>query len=245
MMHTMTSSTSTFEIQRANERGSADHGWLQTSHSFSFADYFDERRMNWGALRVFNDDRVAPGMGFGRHPHRDMEILTYVLEGELEHEDSMGNARVVAPGGVQYLSAGTGITHSEYNRSAENSVHFVQMWVVPHAAGLAPRYGQVDFTREDRLNRWLPIATGEAGIEARIAIWQDATAYVARVEEATLTKTLRDGRKAFLFVAAGDVTVDGNALGAGDAVRLAGARELAIAGTGELVLWDIPPDEGP
>ncbi len=240
-MRTMTSTTATFEIQRAGERGNADHGWLRTSHSFSFADYIDPRRMHWGALRVFNDDVVAAGRGFGTHPHRDMEILTYVLDCLLEHKDSLGNVGVVGAGAVQYVSAGTGLAHSEYNHSAEHPVHFVQMWVVPHAAGLAPRYGQVDYTREDRLNRWLPIATGEAGIAARIAIWQEATAYVARLESAKLTKSLRADRKAFFFVGSGDVTVNGEALHAGDAVRIAGALELTVTGTGELVLWDVPP----
>ena len=233
---------SQFLIQPAAERGHADHGWLDTHHSFSFADYDDPNYENWGALRVFNDDVVAPGKGFGRHPHRDMEILTYVLEGELEHKDSMGNIGVVSAGAVQYLSAGTGVAHSEYNHSAQKPVHFVQMWVVPHAVGLPPRYGQIDYTLADRLNRWLPIATGEVGIEARIALWQDATAYVARVENDSVSMALRAGRKAFLFVASGSVDVDGHALGAGDAVRLAGARDLVVSGTGELVLWDVPPD---
>ncbi|MBD5655147.1 MAG: pirin family protein, partial [Candidatus Eremiobacteraeota bacterium] len=169
-------------IQRSSERARFDHGWLQTSHSFSFAGYVDPGNLNWGALRVFNDDVVQAGTGFGTHAHRDMEILTYVLEGELEHRDSMGNVGVVRPGGVQYLSAGTGVKHSEYNHSAERPVHFVQMWVVPQANGLAPRYGQVDFTLEDRRDRWLTVASGEGGVEAPIAIWQDATAYVARVE---------------------------------------------------------------
>ncbi len=233
----------TFEIQRAAERGHANQGWLQTSHSFSFADYVDPQRMQWGALRVFNDDIIAPGRGFGRHPHRDMEILTYVLEGELEHTDSMGNVGVVGAGSVQYLSAGTGIAHSEANHSAQRSVHLVQMWVVPHSGGLAPRYGQMNYTRADRTNRWLPIATGEAGIDACIAIWQDATAYVARIEGAVLSKTLRAGRKAFFFVAAGDVSVNDAELSDGDAVRIAGEVELTVSGTGELVLWDLPPYE--
>lgn len=238
-----TTTESQFLIQRAAERGHADHGWLDTHHSFSFADYFDPKFTNWGALRVLNDDIVAPGKGFGRHPHRDMEILTYVLEGELEHKDSMGNIGVVGAGAVQYLSAGTGVAHSEYNHSAEKPVHFVQMWVVPHAAGLAPRYGQVDYTLADRLNRWLPIATGESGVDARIALWQDATAYVARIENESLTKSFRTDRKAFLFVASGSVVANGNALGAGDAVRLGGAQDLTVTGVGELVLWDVPPLE--
>jgi quercetin 2,3-dioxygenase len=227
-------------VQRAGERGSFDHGWLQTAHSFSFADYVDPANTNWGALRVFNDDVIAPGQGFGKHPHRDMEILTYVLSGELEHRDSMGNVGVVRAGGVQYLSAGTGIAHSEYNHSAENPVHLVQMWVLPQAAGLTPRYGQVDFSLAERQDRWLPIATGETGIDARIAIWQDATAYVARIEHETLDFTLRAGRRGFLFVATGTLDVNGERLQAGDALRLSGPIDLHAGGNGEAVLWDVP-----
>lgn len=232
--------TGTFHIQRASERATYDHGWLQTSHSFSFASYFDPDNLNWGALRVFNDDVVAPGKGFGTHPHRDMEILTYVLDGELEHKDSMGNVGVVKPGGVQYLSAGAGIAHSEYNHSATDPVHFVQMWVVPHAAGLKPRYGQIDFTTAERLDRWLAIASGEAGVAAPIAIWQDATAYVARLATAHLTKPVRAGRYAFLFVASGDVTLGAETLHAGDAARIAGPFDIDVRGAGEIVLWDVP-----
>jgi len=192
-------------------------------------------------LRVFNDDVVAPGRGFGTHPHRDMEILTYVLDGELEHRDSMGNVGIVRSGGVQYLSAGTGISHSEVNHSDERPLHFVQMWVVPKAQRLEPRYGQVDFDRAARTNTWLTIASGRPGIEAPIAIWQDATADVARLEGTRLTKSIAEGRFAFLFVAAGNVTFDGtHALEAGDAVRIAGPVEIDVEGTGELVLWDTP-----
>jgi len=227
-------------IQRSDERAYFDHGWLKTNHSFSFADYFDPNNTHWGALSVFNDDVVAPGQGFGTHPHRNMEILTYVLEGELEHKDSMGNIGVVRPGGVQYLSAGTGVAHSEYNHSTEHPVHFVQMWVLPRAQGLAPRYGQVDFTLAERRDRWLTIASGEAGIEAPIAIWQDATAYVARLETARLTKAVRAGRKAFLFVASGEVALNGETLHAGDAARIAGPFEIDASGAGEIVLWDVP-----
>jgi redox-sensitive bicupin YhaK (pirin superfamily) len=233
--------TSNIAIQRSGERAFFDHGWLKTYHSFSFAGYQDPRNLNWGALRVFNDDTVAPGKGFGTHPHRDMEILTYVLDGELEHKDSMGNIGVVRPGGVQYLSAGTGIAHSEYNHSAEHPVHFVQMWVMPHAAGLKPRYGQVDFTVADRLNRWLPIASGRAEVASPIAIWQDAAAYVARLEGATLTHDVAASRFAFLFVGTGTATVNGETLGAGDAARIAGPIELSVNGSdAEIVLWDVP-----
>ncbi len=227
--------------QRSGARAYFDHGWLKTYHSFSFADYYDPENLHWGALRVFNDDVIEAGEGFGTHPHRDMEILTYVLDGELEHRDSMGNHGVVAPGGVQYLSAGTGITHSEFNHSKERPVHLVQMWVLPHAKNLAPRYGQIDYTRTDRLNRWLPIATGQPGIESRIAIWQDATCYVARVEGAPLSLSLGAGRYGFLFLADGEAEIGGESLRAGDALRLQGAFETTIRSAGaELVFWDTP-----
>ena len=231
----------TFAVQRSGERAFFDHGWLKTYHSFSFAGYHDPQNQNWGALRVFNDDTVAPGEGFGTHPHRDMEILTYVLDGELEHRDSMGNIGVVRPGGMQYLSAGTGTAHSEYNHSAEHPVHFVQMWVVPQAAGLKPRYGQVDFTRADRTNTLLAIASGTSGVEAPIALWQDAVAYVARIEGATLAHSLAAGRFAYAFVASGTATLNGEILEAGDAARIAGPLGLSLSGNGaEIVLWDVP-----
>jgi len=235
-----TTSAPVFAVERAADRAYFDHGWLQTYHSFSFADYYDPRNVNWGALRVFNDDVIAPGRGFGTHPHRDMEILTYVLEGELEHRDSMGNVGVVLPGGVQYVSAGTGIAHSEFNHSTQSPVRLVQMWVLPRARGLRPQYGQVDYTLEDRRNVWLPIASGREGVDARIAIWQDATASVARLEGAPLSRHLDDGRFGFLFVADGSVTVNGHALRRGDAVRLRGPIEIDASGTGELVFWDVP-----
>jgi redox-sensitive bicupin YhaK (pirin superfamily) len=232
---------SAFAIQRSGERAFFDFGWLQTYHSFSFADYFDPKNLNWGALRVFNDDVVQPGKGFGTHPHRDMEILTYVFEGELEHKDSMGNVGVIRPGAVQYLSAGTGITHSEYNHSAVHPVHLVQMWVLPRAQGLKPQYGQVDYTLDERRNRWLPIASGEPGVSSKIAIWQDASAYVARIENTALHFSLRAGRLAYLFAGPGEIVANGEALRQGDAVRIAGPLELEISGNGEAVLWDVPP----
>jgi len=149
-----------FSIQRANERTSFDHGWLKTSHSFSFAEYYDANNVNWGALRVFNDDTVDAGAGFPPHPHRDMEIFTYVISGELEHQDTMGNRGVVGPGGIQFMSAGTGVRHSEFNHSQTNDVHFVQMWVVPDEGGITPGYEQLDI--EDDLLRGglVPIASG-------------------------------------------------------------------------------------
>ena len=219
-----------YTIQPAEERATFDHGWLQTSHSFSFAEYFDPANLSWGALRVFNDDVVAPGTGFGTHPHRDMEILTYVLEGELEHRDSLGNVGVVRAGGVQYLSAGTGLSHSEKNHSEQHPLHFVQMWVMPRAQQLEPRYGQVDFTQADRQNAWLTIASGRENTAAPINIWQDATAYVARLDDGRLEKTIEADRFAFLFVASGNVTFDGKqSLEAGDGIRIDAALRDGLA----------------
>ncbi|MBV9102182.1 MAG: pirin family protein [Candidatus Eremiobacteraeota bacterium] len=233
-------------VQRSNARGYFDHGWLQTYHSFSFADYYDPQNVHWGALRVFNDDVIAPGRGFGTHPHRDMEILTYVLDGELEHRDSMGNVGIVRPGGVQYVSAGTGIAHSEFNHSKTAPVRLVQMWVLPRARGLRPQYGQVDYTMAERQNRWLTIASGDPNVDAKISIWQDATAAVARLESTTLSRRLENGRFGFLFVADGEVTANGTLLGRGDALRLKGTHEIMLTGSGELVYWDVPPAaEGP
>jgi redox-sensitive bicupin YhaK (pirin superfamily) len=229
-----------FLIQRADQRAFFDHGWLQTYHSFSFADYFDPANLNWGTLRVFNDDTVAPGKGFGRHPHRDMEIVTYVLAGQLEHQDSLGHHGVVDAGGVQYMSAGTGVTHSEFNHSAQVPVHFVQMWVLPRAQGAPPAYGQASFDRAERTNRWLTIASGESAIAAPIALGSDATLRVARLEGTTLAHEFAPGRLGFLFVAEGALTANAAPLGAGDGVRMRGIDRLELSGSGEVVLWDVP-----
>jgi hypothetical protein len=239
-MDTTTALQPTFAIQRASERALADRGWLKTYHSFSFADYFDPANLNWGTLRVFNDDTIAGGTGFGTHPHRDMEILTYVLSGELEHKDSMGNVGVVGPGGVQYLSAGTGIAHSEYNHLPETPVRLVQMWVLPRAHGLKPQYGQIDFAPAERTGRWLPIASGLPEVPSRITIFADAACYVARLAGERITHRLDAGRFGFLFVAAGNARANDTPLAEGDAVRIAGPLDLSVEGTAELVLWDVP-----
>ena len=233
-------STTPFLVQRSAERYHGDHGWLSTYHSFSFADYFDPSNLNWGALRVFNDDRVAAGKGFGTHPHRDMEIVTYVIDGELEHKDSMGNHGVVKPGGIQYLSAGTGIAHSEFNHSKDRPVHFVQMWVLPHSPGLEPNYGQQQFERQDRLNTWLAVASGQTGVVAPVTLLQDASMHVSRLEELETTYTFDAARFGFVFVAEGNVEINGEKLAAGDSVRVHGIGSLSARGTGELVLWDVP-----
>lgn len=239
-----------FAVQRAGERATFDYGWLLTSHSFSFGDYYDPRYTNWGALRVFNDDRVEAGAGFPTHPHRDMEIVTYVLSGELEHRDSIGNHGVVGPGGVQYMSAGTGVRHSEYNHSKTDPLHFLQMWVLPGEIGGEPTYGQVDFDVEQRRNKWLAVASGHAAQEAPVALTQDALLLVSRVEGGSLRHAFEPGRLGFLFVADGgieaaaydehDAVIERVALAAGDAVRIASITRLTVSGAGEVALWDVP-----
>ena len=240
-MNTPTSASPTFAIQRAKERADFNHGWLQTAHSFSFADYFDPQNLNWGALRVFNDDTVAGGAGFPTHPHRDMEIVTYVLSGELVHRDSMGNEGVVGPGGVQFMSAGSGVRHSEYNNQKDAPLHFVQMWVLPGKTGQPPSYGQMGFQPEQRLNQWLKIVSGEPAVEAPIRITQEATFAVADVDGEKLVWDFKPDRYGFLFVTNGSVEANGETLNAGDAVRMHNVSQLAVSGHGEVLLWDAPP----
>ena len=230
-----------FAVQRSQERYYADHDWLKTHHSFSFADYFDPNNVQWGALRVFNDDRIAPAQGFPPHPHRDMEILTYVLWGELEHQDSIGNRGVVRAGGVQFMSAGTGVRHSEFNHSKTDELHLVQMWVLPGKSGSSPSYGQKDFTMEARRNHWLVVASGQESMQAPIALTQDATLRVARLEDSSLEHEFAPKRYGFLFVAHGDsLVVNGEKLAEGDAVRSYDIAKLDISGSGEIVFWDLP-----
>jgi redox-sensitive bicupin YhaK (pirin superfamily) len=230
----------TFAVQRSGERYHARHGWLDTYHSFSFADYFDPENLNWGALRVFNDDRIAGGTGFPMHPHRDMEILTYVFSGELEHQDSMGNRGVVKPGGVQFMSAGTGVRHSETNARSDAELHLVQMWVLPGKTGAPPTYGQMDFTHADRHNRWLAVASGHPAIAAPIALTQNAALLVAHLDGHELRHTFEPARFGFLFVGEGEIEANGEHLHAGDAVRMYAIERLDLRGSGEVVLWDLP-----
>jgi redox-sensitive bicupin YhaK (pirin superfamily) len=247
----MSQSTSqaTFAVQKSNERFSADHGWLKTSHSFSFADYFDPANVNWGALRVFNDDRVAPGRGFPTHPHANMEIITYVFDGKLEHRDTLGSHGIVESGGVQFLSAGTGLQHSEFNAMTDRELHFVQMWVLPGTIDAQPSYGQFDFDLAARRNHWLEVASGESST-APIRLTQRATLRVAKLEGAELDYRFAPGRLGFLFAGAGRATVSARdfqggshraELGPSDAVRLGGIETLAVGGDAELVFWDVPP----
>jgi redox-sensitive bicupin YhaK (pirin superfamily) len=228
-----------FAVQRSGERAYFDHGWLKTYHSFSFAEYDDPNNVHWGALRVFNDDLIAGGSGFPPHAHRDMEIVTYVLRGELAHRDSMGNHGVVGSGDVQFMSAGTGVTHSEFNNRGDEPLRLVQMWVLPGKVGVAPSYGQMEFT-VDRRNRWLRIVSGDDRVAAPIRITQQATFAVARLEGESAQYAFAPKRYGFLFVADGTVAANGERLQTGDAVRLYDVGQLTIAGDGELVLWDLP-----
>ena len=236
----MKSEAAIFSVQRSDDRFCADHGWLKTCYSFSFADYQDPNNLNWGALRVLNDDRIAPGQGFPPHPHRDMEIITYVLAGELEHQDSMGNRGVVGPGGIQYMSAGTGIRHSEFNHSKTGELHLVQMWVLPPKSGLPTQYGQKDFSTKDRLGRWFLVAGGKEAAGAPIALQQNASFSIARLEGQKISYSFEPTRLGFLFVADGEVNANGERLRSGDAVRIAEVTELTVEGKGDLLLWDLP-----
>lgn len=242
-MSTAVDRSPVFTVIPAAERAHVDAGWLDTYYSFSFADYYDPQNLNWGALRVFNDDRVAGGEGFPTHPHRDMEIVTYVLSGELAHRDSMGNQGVVGPGGIQFMSAGTGVRHSEYNNRRDTTLHLVQMWVLPGRLGTPPSYGQMGFEPGERHNRWLNVVSGDAAVESPIRITQNATLGVARVENATIERKFAPKRYGFLFVATGNADANGAHLKAGDAVRFYDVGGLAVSGDAELVLWDLP--EGP
>jgi redox-sensitive bicupin YhaK (pirin superfamily) len=179
-------------------------------------------------------------MGFPMHPHRDMEILTYVLSGELEHQDTMGNRGVVGPGGIQFMSAGTGVRHSEYNARRDAELHLVQMWVLPGKLDERPSYGQKDFTLEDRRGRWLTVASGEAGKDAPITLTQNGTLRVARLENTSLTHEMSPERYGFLFVHEGELSANDQKLGAGDAVRMSELERLDLQGSGEVVFWDVP-----
>jgi quercetin 2,3-dioxygenase len=230
------------KIIKSDARHHANFGWLDTHWHFSFDSYYDPSNMNWGALRVFNDDVVQPAQGFGTHPHRDMEIVTYVLSGQLEHQDSHGHRGVLERGEVQVMSAGTGIMHSEFNHSKESPVHFVQLWILPRTKGLKPRWEQRRFTRDERAGKLLPVVSS-GDLAGTLAIDQDAQIYVSSlVAGQNVTHQSKPDRKAYLFVTEGSVSVDGNTLSAGDQARIADERELKIHTEkgAELMLLDLP-----
>jgi hypothetical protein len=237
----------TIEIRRAEERGVAEHGWLSSRHTFSFAHYYDPAHVGFSDLLVINDDRVAPGMGFGTHPHRDMEIFSYVLEGALEHKDSMGTGSVIRPGDVQLMSAGTGVAHSEFNHSQTEGVHFLQIWLLPNAKGVKPEYQQTHFSREEKRGRLRPVIT-PAGDGGSLHVNQDVRVHAGLfdgAEEATLT--LGADRYAYVHVARGSIEVNGIRLNEGDGLKLRGAEKLNFAAgvDAEVLAFDLRPHETP
>ena len=227
-------------IRRANERGHANHGWLDSYHTFSFANFYDPQWMGYRSLRVINDDLVMPGQGFGTHPHHDMEIITYVLSGALAHKDSMGNGRVIRPGELQYMAAGTGIDHSEFNPAKDEAVHFLQIWIQPDRKGVTPRYAERSL-KEAAAGK-LHLLTSKAGRDGSIAIHQDADLWLARLNAAqSVTHKLAAGRNAWLHVAEGEVTLNGKGLSGGDAAAVSGEAALELAGTkpAQVLLFDL------
>ncbi|MBX9965149.1 MAG: pirin family protein [Burkholderiales bacterium] len=228
-------------VRKADDRGHANHGWLDSFHTFSFADYYDPREMGFGTLRVINEDRVAPGMGFGTHPHRDMEIISYVLEGALEHRDSMGTGSVIKPGDVQRMSAGTGVTHSEYNHSPKDLVHFLQIWIEPQARGIPPSYEQKNFPAEDKQGRLRLVASPD-GRDGSVRIHQDAWMYAGLLGEGdTVEQPVDSSHRAYVHVARGEVEVNGRKLGAGDGLKVVAETSLKLtnAKNAEVIVFDM------
>lgn len=230
-------------VRKAEDRGSSRISWLDSHHTFSFSNYHDPKWMGFRSLRVINDDTVAPGGGFGTHAHSDMEIITYVLDGALEHKDSIGTGSVIRPGDVQKMSAGSGIRHSEFNASRDAPVHFLQIWVLPDKQGVTPAYEQLHFTREAKLGKLLLVGSNSraAGL---IRLQQDAQMYVTVLDspEQSVEHTLAAGRYAWIHVARGEVTVNGTTLKAGDGVAITKESKIMIGGSaveGEVILFDL------
>ncbi|MEM6638538.1 MAG: pirin family protein [Pseudomonadota bacterium] len=226
-------------IRPSQERGRADHGWLKSQHTFSFGQYYDPRFMGFGPLRVINEDHVAPGKGFATHRHQDMEIISYVLDGALEHKDSLGTGSIIRPGDVQRMTAGTGVSHSEYNGSTDQSVHFLQIWIVPEREGLTPGYEQIHIPRAEKSDQWRLIGSRD-GRAGSVTIHQDVDLYAAVLSgDSAVTHTLAPGRRAWLQVAKGAVKLDGNMLNAGDGVAIVNREAFTVAGDGgEVLLFD-------
>jgi redox-sensitive bicupin YhaK (pirin superfamily) len=232
-----------FTLRRAADRGHFDHGWLDTHHTFSFADYYDPKWEGFRALRVINEDIVAPNRGFGMHPHRDMEIITCILEGELGHRDSMGNGSIIRPGDVQRMSAGTGVLHSEQNPSKTERVHLLQIWIIPDKAGYAPSYEQKTFGDADRRGK-LRVVASRDGRDGSVTIHQDATLSLGTLApDQRVEHALAPGRHAWIQVARGAVAVGAEQLSTGDGVAISNERALAIAATGdrdaEVLVFDL------
>jgi len=231
-------------IRRSAERGYADHGWLKSFHTFSFADYYDPDHVEFGALRVINEDRVAPGAGFGTHGHRDMEIISYVLDGELAHKDSTGTSSVIRPGDVQRMSAGKGVRHSEFNGSSTKPVHFLQIWIQPNVQGIEPEYEEKRFGPEEKRGRLRLIASPD-GADGSVRLHQDARVYAGLLDGAErATLEVAPGRLIYVHVARGSVTVNDDALSAGDAIALTDAKSVTVANgkDTEVLVFDLAGD---
>ena len=241
--------TAPAQLIKSADRGYADHGWLKSFHSFSFADYYDPARMGFGPLRVINEDRIAPGTGFGTHGHRDMEIISYVLSGELAHKDSMGNgeaggahAGVIRPGDVQRMSAGTGVMHSEFNHAKDQTTHFLQIWIMPDRRGIAPSYEQKHFDTASKRGR-LRLIAAPGGADGAVTLHADARLYAGLFDGAESAELgVADGRLAYIHLVRGALTVNGQPLGAGDALQLHDPRRIEFAGgrDAEVLVFDLP-----
>jgi len=228
-------------LRKSQDRGYADHGWLKSFHSFSFADYYDPQHMGWGNLRVINEDRIAPGTGFGTHGHRDMEIISYVLSGGLAHKDSMGNGRAIPPGDVQRMSAGRGVMHSEYNHAPQDTTHFFQIWIEPNVRGIPPGYEQKTFATAEKRGALRLVASPD-GTSGSVTIHADARLYAGLFDGAEAAALALDpARKAYVHLVRGELFVNGQRLGAGDAALLAGEDkvELAAGRDAEVLLFDL------
>ena len=233
----------TITLRPAEARGRADFGWLDSRHTFSFGEYWDPRHMGFGPLRVINDDRVAPGGGFPTHPHRDMEIVSYVLDGGLEHRDSLGNGSVIRPGDVQRMTAGTGIRHSEFNASSTDPVHFLQIWILPEAAGLAPGYEQTRFEPEEKRGR-LRLVASRDGRAGSVTVHADVDLYATLVDAGeAVSHTVAPGRIAWVQIARGEATVAGESLREGDGLSIDAAGTITIEGIAdaEVLVFDMAP----
>jgi redox-sensitive bicupin YhaK (pirin superfamily) len=230
------------QVRRAAERGHAQHGWLDSWHSFSFADYHDPAHMGYSALRVINEDRIQPGTGFGTHGHRDMEIVSYVLEGALAHKDSMGTGSTIVPGDVQRMSAGRGVQHSEFNHSKDGVTHFLQIWIEPNVRGIPPGYEQKHFDAASKRG-WMRLVASPDGADGSVTIHQDARIYAGLFDGAERAALpLAVGRKAYLHLVRGGLTVNGTPLGAGDALKMSGVADVVLekGEGGEALLFDLP-----
>jgi redox-sensitive bicupin YhaK (pirin superfamily) len=228
-------------IRRGDDRGHAQHGWLDSHHTFSFADYFDPEHMGFRSLRVINEDRVSPGQGFGTHPHRDMEIISYVLDGALEHKDSLGTGSVIRPGDVQRMSAGTGVLHSEFNGSKTDPVHFLQIWIIPGKRGIAPGYEQKTFTKEDKQGKLRVVASPD-GRDGSVTVHADAVLHAGVFDKGESAELgLVRGRHVWVHVARGNVRVNGQELAAGDGAAVSEETSIEIEGVdgGEILVFDL------